>query len=288
MTPLCTWAIEETEWNEWMLVPSTDRFVADVGSRHEQDIDHASREAADPGYLEDAAVEDYAVAMANDRQIVTSLYNNTSRLYSYNYTNSTSTNCTISYGGGGSSGTWATTAYGTLTYKEPMVNQPWTLERATGEWLQTEQTMWLDAERQWRNDWLDAEARWKEGERQRQRDAAKAKAEALLFSLLPEPEVQRYRLQGYFEVIGSHGGHYQIYRGVAGNITWMHPDGKRGDSLCCHPDTFDGVGRLPAEDVMLGQLLALQTDEAEFVRTANGRKPPHLRRHSHRQTIGCR
>jgi hypothetical protein len=41
-----------------------------------------------------------------------------------------------------------------------------------------------------------------------------------------EPEKERYAHHGYFEVIGSHGGHYRIHRGVAGNITWLHPDGK--------------------------------------------------------------
>ena len=48
------------------------------------------------------------------------------------------------------------------------------------------------------------------GARKRQREAAEAKAEALLMSMLPEAEKERYRLNGYFEVIGSHGGHYRI------------------------------------------------------------------------------
>jgi hypothetical protein len=74
--------------------------------------------------------------------------------------------------------------------------------------------------------WLWAERDWKDGERLRQCEAAAAKARELLLSLLPEPEKERYRLQGYFEVIGSHGGHYQVRRGVSGNIDWLHPDGK--------------------------------------------------------------
>jgi hypothetical protein len=37
-----------------------------------------------------------------------------------------------------------------------------------------------------------------------------------LFSLLSEDEQRRYRLVGYFVVIGSHGGHYRIRRTSAG------------------------------------------------------------------------
>ena len=147
--------------------------------------------------------------------------------------------------------------------------EPWTLQQATQEWLQAEYRAWLAAERQWINGWLRAERDWAAAEHYRQRAAVKERAEALLISLLPESEKQRYRHEGYFEVIGSHGGHYQIHRGVAGNITWMHPDGRRGSDLCCHPDTFDGVGQLPTEDVMLAQLLALRADEAAFVRVGN-------------------
>jgi hypothetical protein len=85
--------------------------------------------------------------------------------------------------------------------------------------------------------WLRAERNWKNDKRKRQRAAAEAKAKALLLSLLPEPEQERYRLNGYFEVIGSHGGHYRVRRGIAGNIDWLHPDGGIGSSLCCHPHT---------------------------------------------------
>jgi hypothetical protein len=149
-----------------------------------------------------------------------------------------------------------------------LVDQPWTQEQATREWL--------SAERAWVNEWLCAEKRWQDSERIRQRQVAKERAHALLFSLLPEPERQRYTHEGFFEVIGSHGGHYRIHRGVAGNIIWLHPDGKPGSSLCCHPNIYTDAGRMPDEDAMIGQLLALRTDEASFVRTANGRKPPHL------------
>ena len=95
-------------------------------------------------------------------------------------------------------------------------DQPWTLQQATQEWLQAEYRAWLAAERQWINGWLRAERDWAAAEHYRQRAAVKERAEALLISLLPEFEKQRYRHEGYFEVIGSHGGHYQDPPGHGG------------------------------------------------------------------------
>jgi hypothetical protein len=205
----------------------------------------------------------------------------------YHYYCPSGTTGTYTYGGNGTYtavyNDWVYTTNNTViaiapyyTPEEPMVDQPWTEEYAIGAWLQTEQRDWLAAEREYVNGWLRAEDTWKTEEARRQRDAARVKAEALLLSLLPEPEVQRYRLEGWFEVIGSHGGHYRVHRGVAGNVYWSDDQGLE-HSLCCHPATRTEHGQLPTEDVMVGQLLAIQTDEAGFVHTANGRKPPHLR-----------
>jgi hypothetical protein len=264
------------------------------------------REIADPGYLEDLAVEEAVGAGGggawNTDHGGNLIYNGTVCFgggYTYGnnyYTTGTSTSVTYYPGtvGGhatvGGSGTWTSGDWVYLgaadttvhfyepsnTFRDEPVDQPWTQQQATREWLEAEQRAWLHAERTWVNGWLRAERDWQATERNRRRDAAKAKAKALLISLLPEPEQERYSLHGYFEVIGSHGGHYLVRRGVAGNISWLGTDGGIGGDLCCHPNTFDGVGQLPEEDVMLGQLLALQTDEAAFVHTANGRKPPHL------------
>lgn len=177
----------------------------------------ATREAADPGYLEDAATEDYVAAIERGRNEWSCDWNGS---LTYNGTitfptaTATSGTYTITCGGGG--GGYATSTNDGWVYlgatndtfhlyeppnvfRDPVVDQPWTQEKATHEWLRVELELWLRAEQA-----------WNEGARKRQREAAEAKAEALLMSMLPEAEKERYRLNGYFEVIGSHGGHYRI------------------------------------------------------------------------------
>jgi hypothetical protein len=118
--------------------------------------------------------------------------------------------------------------------------------------------------------WLHAESEWRLVERDRAQQAVTERAEALLCSLLSEPQRQAYRLHGTFEVIGSEGTVYRIHRGTAGNVEWRHLDGRSGGRLCAHPTLYcDGGGRLPTADVMLAQMLALSTDELHFLRTAN-------------------
>jgi hypothetical protein len=134
---------------------------------------------------------------------------------------------------------------------------------------------WLRAEREWVMGWLRAESNWRAAEQDRVRYAAEARATALLLSVLPEDQKEPYRLTGVFEIIGSRGGRYRIRRGVAGNIDWLDEHGNRGGSLCCHPP-MHGANWVPTPDVMLAQMLALQCDEADFVRVANGPRPPHL------------
>lgn len=99
------------------------------------------------------------------------------------------------------------------------------------------------------------------------REAAKVVADHLLCSMLSEPQRQSWALQGYFEVIGSAGTLYRLHRGVAGNVEWIKPDGEPGGRLCAHPSMAESW--LPTEDVMLAQMLALMTNEREFVRIAN-------------------
>jgi hypothetical protein len=115
-----------------------------------------------------------------------------------------------------------------------------------------------------------------EAERER-RATAEARATELLISLLPEDQKEYYRLNGQFEIIGSNGTRYRITRGIAGNIYWLDAEGRVGGSLCCHAPVGSGDRWMPTQDVMLGQMLALQTDEPDFLRVANlmsGRRPP--------------
>jgi hypothetical protein len=106
------------------------------------------------------------------------------------------------------------------------------------------------------------------------RVVADARAVDLLVSLLPPEQVDVYRQHGHFEIVGSHGTLYRINTGVSGNVEWITPDGEVGGQLCAHPTMAESW--LPTPDVMLSQMLALLTDEPEFVRLANvhaGRRP---------------
>ena len=112
-------------------------------------------------------------------------------------------------------------------------------------------------------------------QRAAERIVAHSRAIDLLVSLLPDDQVQRYRNQGVFEILGSHGTLYRIREGVSGNIEWIKPGGEVGGVLCAHPSMRDGW--LPTPDVLASQLLAITTDEREFVRIANvhrGERPP--------------
>jgi hypothetical protein len=96
---------------------------------------------------------------------------------------------------------------------------------------------------------------------------ANSRAEELLLAMLNEAQRRSYRLNGTFEVIGSHGNLYRIHRGKAGNVEWIKPDGKFGGKLCAHPTERDDW--LPVPDVMLAQMVDLITDERAFIRVAN-------------------
>ncbi len=110
------------------------------------------------------------------------------------------------------------------------------------------------------------------------RTQAISRAEELLLSMLNPEQVASYTEQGHFDVIGSEGGRYRIEKGVSGNVLWI-PEGsdRMAGRLCAHPSMRDGW--LPTPDVAVAQLLALQTNEREFVGVANlhhGQRPAHL------------
>lgn len=110
------------------------------------------------------------------------------------------------------------------------------------------------------------------------RTAAVDRATRTLLELLDPTQRAQYEISRTFEVIGSEGGRYRIRPGSMGNVDWLDA-GQAAGVLCAHPVLWTGEGHLPDPDVALAQLLALTTDEAEFVRTANvhrGRRPTHL------------
>jgi len=98
------------------------------------------------------------------------------------------------------------------------------------------------------------------------RAEAKIVAEALLISFLSEEQLASWRDHNRFEVVGSHGGRYRLNEGISGNVEWHGPNGWQ-TKICAHPDMCGTL--LPTADVVLSQMLALQTDEAAFVRVAN-------------------
>lgn len=93
--------------------------------------------------------------------------------------------------------------------------------------------------------------------REEQRAAAE-KAEELLRSCLSVEQVECLEANQYFDVDGSSGGHYRIYRGYAGNVA------RDRYRYCAH-----GAHDLPEPDHMLMQKLAIETDEEAFLAVAN-------------------
>jgi hypothetical protein len=114
----------------------------------------------------------------------------------------------------------------------------------------------------------EAAARQRAEDLRRAREAASNRAEELLLSLLTEEQAASYRERGWFEVRGSRGGRWRIRnRGQAGNVDLMPEIGEeREATYCAHPP--DG---LPDADAHVAQMLALVTNEEEFLRVANCR-----------------
>lgn len=113
-------------------------------------------------------------------------------------------------------------------------------------------------------------------ERRAPRVVAQEKAAALLLAVLSPDQAQRYRSERRFEVRGSLGGRYEIRSGNAGNVVALSESGEVTARLCAHPELYSNGAYLPDADVALAQMLALTTDEAHFVATANvhwGRRP---------------
>lgn len=97
------------------------------------------------------------------------------------------------------------------------------------------------------------------------------KAEKLLLSMLSPAQRESYRRSARFTVIGSAGNHYRIECGHINNITWVSRSGIVLGVFCAHPRRWEPatLGRLPDQDVMLGQMLTLVDDEWALLRKAN-------------------
>jgi hypothetical protein len=106
-------------------------------------------------------------------------------------------------------------------------------------------------------------------ERDRGWTEAEKRADELLHELLDDQQWAAWLKDHHFDVDGSDGGHYQIRKGHAGNVSQLDDQGRRVASLCIHPNMNTDQGRLPETDAVIAQLLTLRTDEAEFRRIAN-------------------
>ena len=105
--------------------------------------------------------------------------------------------------------------------------------------------------------------------------AAQLKAGETLRSVLGEERWARWEREHVIEVEGSDGLRYLITPGTVENVREIDEHGVEVAAFCAHPplDHYDErgrhVGELPAADVYLAQLLALETDAPYFRRVAN-------------------
>lgn len=93
------------------------------------------------------------------------------------------------------------------------------------------------------------------------------RARKLLLDSLNEDQRKTFKKDKIIQLTGSEGNTYQIRcsGSISGNITWLDEGFPRGQ-YCAHPALRDTRGvRLPKDDLYLGQLLHLVTDENGFL-----------------------
>lgn len=112
----------------------------------------------------------------------------------------------------------------------------------------------------------DAEMKLAIAKRREDAAAAKAKAEILLLDNLDQEQRHEYVTLKRFHVRSQHGKRYRVMcdRGHHNNVFEIDPSGKVVKELCGSPR---GAG--PNEDKFLGQKLALELAESEFLARAN-------------------
>ena len=97
-----------------------------------------------------------------------------------------------------------------------------------------------------------------------ERAAAKERSEELWLSMLDETQRRQDADHGYIEGVTNLGHPYRIHtrRGISGNVELL--DDGHWLTLCAHPPA-----NLPQADLLLGQKLALDTNEEYFMSRAN-------------------
>jgi len=128
--------------------------------------------------------------------------------------------------------------------------------------------------------WLDWDQRWEQFQAEQQRviaaqverqttaakvlrDEADKKAEALLLRHLTPEQRAKYTEARYFE-LRTKSGLYRLYKGWAGNVARIGPDGQESDRFCIHPERA-----VPEADNLLSQKFMLEFEEDRFLKIAN-------------------
>lgn len=102
------------------------------------------------------------------------------------------------------------------------------------------------------------------------REQAQARSLELLRLVLTDEEYGRYEGGNVIEITGSAGGRYRIRQvGYEGNVEQIDEEGEAIMRLCAHPQMHVAGGRLPQGDAWVGQVLAIKTDEENFLSVAN-------------------
>lgn len=123
-----------------------------------------------------------------------------------------------------------------------------------------------------------------ERERRERRERANTRGYALLDLLLNGEQRESLRAYGFFVAVAPSGNRYRLTRGHhAGNISmWDPATGCWCGTLCVHIST-----RFPDGDNLAAQLLAITTNEADFLCVANlqdGYRPHGVNRVLEEQT----
>jgi hypothetical protein len=194
----------------------------------------------------DAVFRNWAIAQALSNVYLTSTVSTTS---------ATTTNQAVWHIWAGGSGS----AY-TASSIHGQVFNAWVKQHETIR-EETEKEKWVQAMGQtWRAIAYEVRAKQQEEERA----IAKKRARKLLVENLSEEQKKMYEEKGCF-IVEVEGVQYRIDQGTHGNVKELDKNGKPVYSYCVQPD---GV---PAEDAMLAQKLALQTNIAYFKQRANRR-----------------
>lgn len=137
----------------------------------------------------------------------------------------------------------------------------------------------------WAQEAAERETRWQAREAEREArhradlealEVAKVRAEETLRAVLDDEQWAAWESDKRFELITQSGRRYRVARGISHNIKLIAADSDREvESLCAYPrraihdDAGNRLGQLPAEDVVIAQVLALRSDEEGFRRVAN-------------------